>query len=144
MLLERRRPDLLPVFVGAPGEEPLAQEAIISARADGARTLAWDFVGKLSLWETACLLARAHAVVTVDSAPLHIAAYVGTPTISLFGPTDPARVAPRGSQHRVVQEELDCLACYRRRCPLPRRACLPDLHAERVLAALETFEECHA
>ena len=89
------------------------------------------------MWQTAALMERAAAVVTVDSAPLHLAAALGVATVALFGPTDPARVAPRGPRHRVVRLDLECLACYRRTCPLKRRVCLPDLGAEQAFEALE-------
>ena len=74
----------------------------------------------------------------MDSAPLHLAAAVGTPTVSLFGPTDPERVAPRGDRHRVLQNTaLDCLGCYKKVCPLSRRACLLDLSVDRVAKEVE-------
>ncbi|HLU47935.1 MAG TPA: glycosyltransferase family 9 protein, partial [Planctomycetota bacterium] len=84
------------------------------------------------------MLEASAVAITLDSAPLHLASAVDTPTISLFGPTDPARVAPRSEEHVVLRRtELECLACYERRCPLRRRACLPDLPAGDVLDRLE-------
>jgi len=77
------------------------------------------------------LLARADVYVGVDSGPMHIAAFTGTPVVALFGPTDPAKVGPYGPGHRVVlREDLDCLACRRRSCE--DRKCLEGITAERV------------
>jgi len=53
------------------------------------------------LYDLACWLARARLYIGNDSGITHLAAAVGTPTIVLFGPTDPAIWAPRGS--RVLQ-----------------------------------------
>jgi ADP-heptose:LPS heptosyltransferase len=48
------------------------------------------------------VLKRARAFVTGDTGPLHFAAGVGTPTLSLFGPTSPIRWAPVGARHRFL------------------------------------------
>lgn len=48
------------------------------------------------------LLARLHLVVAADSELLHLGAAAGTPTVALFGPTDPRRRAPRGPEHRIL------------------------------------------
>lgn len=130
-LLKERFRDIHPILLGAPSE---AEELeAIGARSGG---VASNLAGRADLWETAALLERAEAAITMDSAPLHLAAAVGTPTIALFGPTEPRRVAPRGADHRVLRrEELGCLACYHKRCPLERRACLLDLTPEQVIEA---------
>jgi ADP-heptose:LPS heptosyltransferase len=132
-LARERRPDLRPLFLGAPGEEHLVEEI----RAAGAVELE-SLVGAEPIWITAALMERAAAVVTMDSAPLHLAVAVGAPTVSFFGPTDPRRVGPRGEGHRVLRRELECLACYQRECPLERRICVPETTAEEAFEALES------
>lgn len=124
-----------PVILGAADEQQLVRE--ILSQADVAGVAPLNLVGKGDLWTTAAILERATCVVALDSAQLHLAATVGTPTVSLFGPTDPLRFAPRGDEHRVLRrEELTCLGCHKRECPLERRACLPDLEVETVLEAV--------
>jgi ADP-heptose:LPS heptosyltransferase len=49
------------------------------------------------------LLAACDLAVAADSELLHLAAAVGTPTVALFGPTDPDRRAPRGERHQVIE-----------------------------------------
>ncbi len=46
---------------------------------------------------------RAHAVIGVDSGPLHLAAALSRPGVAIFGPTDPARNGPYGSSFRVLR-----------------------------------------
>ena len=131
-LLQESHPELRPVVVGAAGEEGLVDE-MSAAGASGVESL----VGRVSIWVCGALMERAAGVVTLDSAPLHLALAVGAPTVSLFGPTDPAKVGPRGEGHRVLRRGLDCLACYERKCRLQERICVPETTAAEVLAALE-------
>jgi heptosyltransferase-3 len=54
------------------------------------------------LYQLACWLARARLYIGNDSGITHLAAAVGAPVVALFGPTDPAIWAPRGSCVRIV------------------------------------------
>ncbi len=50
----------------------------------------------------AAFLKEMDMVLTNDTGIMHLAAAVGTPTLSLFGPTDPLQWAPLGSKHRFI------------------------------------------
>lgn len=67
---------------------------------------------RLSLKETAALIAESRLFIGNDSAPLHVAATVGTPTVALFGPTHPQTFGPRGRGHTTVYKALDCSPCF--------------------------------
>ncbi|MEK7791125.1 MAG: glycosyltransferase family 9 protein, partial [Deltaproteobacteria bacterium] len=54
--------------------------------------------------------------VSTDSAPLHIAAALGIPTIALFGPTDPSRHMPPGEKMIPLYQKVDCGPCYKSYC----------------------------
>jgi ADP-heptose:LPS heptosyltransferase len=87
--------------------------------------------GRLNLAEAVALMAVVDLYVGVDSGPMHIAAFSGTPVVALFGPTDPAKVGPYGDGHLVIRrEDLDCLACRKRSCS--DRKCLEGLSPETV------------
>jgi heptosyltransferase-3 len=58
-----------------------------------------NLAGQLSLNETACVLARATAYVGPDTALTHMAAALGIPTVTLFGPTDPVKWGPWPKNH---------------------------------------------
>jgi len=57
------------------------------------------------LVQLAGLLAQAKAYTGNDSGPSHLAAALGTPTLALFGATNPVHFAPVGRTVRVVQGE---------------------------------------
>lgn len=60
----------------------------------------FDDLGSLAVW-----LSGAALYIGNDSGPTHLAAAVGTPTLALFGPTNPAIWAPRGPHVKVLQQE---------------------------------------
>jgi len=125
------------VVIGGGDDAALAAEI---AAAAGPTTL--DATGKLSLLASAELIGRAGALVTNDSAPQHLASAMGTPTVTVFGPTVPdfgfGPLAPRRAT--VGHDSLDCRPCDRhgpQRCPLGHWKCMREVGAEEVMAALD-------
>lgn len=70
----------------------------------------FSVTGCLTISESAELIKRADLFIGADSGPLYLAEAVGTPTLSLFGPTNPLFSAPRGRNHEYVYESLFCSA----------------------------------
>lgn len=64
-----------------------------------------DFSGQTDLLTLAALIARARLLITLDSAPMHLAAGTRTPQVILFGPTNPFHWRPRESQALILQGE---------------------------------------
>ncbi len=106
-----------------------------------------DARGKLSLLGSAELLRRAVVVVTNDSAPQHLASAMGTPTVTVFGPTVPGfGFGPLAPMSRAVgQDGLACRPCDRhgpRRCPLGHWKCMRDVSVAAVYDAVrETMRQ---
>jgi ADP-heptose:LPS heptosyltransferase len=94
-----------------------------------------DLTGN-SLVEMTAVLKAAAAGVGPDSGPAHLAAAVGTPYVTLFGPTPPGRHAPYGCEHLVVQTVKDCVPCYKKRCPDRNRECMYHINSEMVMEKL--------
>jgi lipopolysaccharide heptosyltransferase II len=72
--------------------------------------------GATPLKVTAALIEEATLFIGNDSAPLHMAAAVGTPSVGIFGPSDWNEFHPVGKtgyQHRVVHSNLACSPCFR-------------------------------
>lgn len=87
--------------------------------------------GRLNLAESAALLEQSSIYVGVDSGPMHIASFVKTPAVALFGPTDPAKVGPYGDGHVIVRrDKLSCLGCRKRSCENPR--CMDEIDPDEV------------
>jgi heptosyltransferase-2 len=94
-------------------------------------------VGRLSLLASAELIGRARALVSNDSSPTHMASAMGTPTITIFGPTVPDfGFGPLAARSRVLGHPgLECRPCDRhgpRRCPLGHWRCMRELGVDEV------------
>ena len=129
------------LLIGGKVDAPLAEQtrALIP---QGATVLA----GATSLKVTAALIEEATLFIGNDSAPLHMAAAVGTPAVGIFGPSDWNEFHPVGKtgyQHRVVHSNLACSPCFRflgNDAPwLPNtcysRACLKAITPQHVMDA---------
>ena len=79
-----------------PGEESLAQELASAAGTPAPVAVAFG-LGPLM-----ALLRRAKFVISADTGPLHLASALGAPVVGLYGPTDPARNGPYGSQNQSI------------------------------------------
>ncbi len=91
-----------------------------------------NLVGETSLLDVVAILKAAAAAVGPDSGPCHIASAVGTPYVSLFGPTSPIRVAPYGNEHLVIQADISCSSCYKKHCPGLDKLCMSSISVESV------------
>jgi heptosyltransferase-2 len=132
-------PDVRFVVIGSNDDGALAETI---AMAGPGRVL--DTTGQLSLLASAELLRRCAALVANDSAPTHLASGVGTPTLTLFGPTVPAfgfgPLAPRSESLGV--EGLACRPCHAhgpKVCPLGHFACMRTLEPSPVAARLRNL-----
>lgn len=114
------------------GNEEERQAALRIAEATKNRAIVWP---RGTLTELVALLSRADLVVGCDTGPVHIAAAVGTPTVSLYRVTDARRNGPRGDQHRCLQVPLECAGCMRKDC-LQQDECAAAITAEQALAAI--------
>lgn len=131
------------VFTAAPDAKERAMMVDIVARLGvlPAPTFAptVDFSGQLSLKELAALTACARLFVGVDSAPMHMAAAMGTPTVAIFGPSGDREWGPWRVVHRVVASAVHpCRPCGRAGCNDSKVSeCLTTLPLAQVLAACE-------
>lgn len=132
------------VVIGGADDTPIAQAiAAAVARASAERPCApvIDATGQLSLLASAALLSRASLLVSNDSAPLHLASAMNTPTIALFGPTVPALgFGPLAERRQLLEVvDLSCRPCGAhgpQQCPLGHWRCMRDLTVESVANAV--------
>lgn len=121
------------VLVGSADDAPFAKGILALV------PNAVDATGRLSPLGSAELIRRCAVIVSNDSAPLHLASAVGTPTVAIFGPTVPGfgfgPLAPRSIAEGL--ETLECRPCARivpPECPLKHFRCMRDLRVERIAA----------
>ena len=101
-----------------------------------------DFVGKTSIGESIALASLCTVVFGVDTGMQHIAAAVGTPTVSVFGPTNPKTHGAYAENAYFVTNPDVCgyQYCYGTRfyvnCPYQRR-CLRTISPDRIYRAIE-------
>ena len=112
-------------------KEREAVEAII-AKASQGRALIWP---KKPLAELIALLRLARLVIGADTGPVHIAAAVGTSTVSLFRVTDSERNGPPGENHIRLQAQMDCSPCLRKQCDLNEQ-CGESITVDAVVDAV--------
>ena len=97
-----------------------------------------DLIGKTTLKELAAVSKASDLFIGVDSAPMHIAAAVGTPVVALFGPSGEHHWGPWGPGHRVVAKGMSCRPCGQAGCDNSKRSeCLETLSVEEVWAAVQ-------
>lgn len=101
-----------------------------------------NYAGRTSLREMVELIRSADLLITNDTGPMHIAAALGIPVVSLFGPTNPRRTGAYGAGAKTLQAKtLPCVPCMKPRChwaePL---ACLKSIGAEEVFRHTRSVE----
>lgn len=123
------------IITGSKTEKQRAEELAMAGRSP-----IYNLAGKTTLREMAALLQMSRMHIGVDSAPPHIAAAVGTPTITIYGPSDWRDWAPPGDRNQVVLPDMDCSPCHEKGCDGNGRSkCLDNLAVAKVQSAVETM-----
>jgi len=95
--------------------------------------------GETTLRQLMALLGECRLVVTNDSGPMHLAAALGLPLVSIFGCTNERATGPVGSRVRVIKRPVACSPCGLRECPIDFR-CMESVSVDDVYrAALEVI-----
>jgi heptosyltransferase-2 len=118
------------VLAPGPGETEIAR-AIAGAMKAAVVNLVEPVIG---LPELAALLARARLLLVNDTGPRQMAVAVGTPVVTVMGPTDPRHTQHLLDRQRVLREDVECSPCHLKTCPIDHR-CMTRLQPERVVAA---------
>uniref|UniRef100_A0A7C5PA46 Glycosyltransferase family 9 protein n=1 Tax=Thermodesulfobium narugense TaxID=184064 RepID=A0A7C5PA46_9BACT len=97
-----------------------------------------------NLLELCKIIESSSLLICPDTASLHIARGLGTPTISLFGPTSPLIYGPlpEETDHIVIYKNLPCSTrCIDKECPdnLCMKKITPDEVYEKALNALSNL-----
>ncbi len=118
-----------------PGEEK-TRDAVLEGADGGAVAMP-----ALGLVELTRRLGACDLLIAIDSGPVHLAVGEGTPTLTLFGSTDPRGWHPPVEGHRFLVHDVPCRPCNLTVCPVEGHPCLDAIEAEEVCAvALEMLE----
>jgi len=125
------------VVFGGPAERDLTRRVALGR--------AIDCGGRTDLPLLAAALAACDILVTNDSGPMHLAAAVGTATVSLWGAGNPGATGPVGVEHRRLRRaDLPCVPCVKNECPRHGAGfILPDAERE-CLALIEPADVLYA
>jgi ADP-heptose:LPS heptosyltransferase len=111
-----------------------AEAAVTGAVVGAMRAPARDLTGALDLGGTAALLRGAALLVTNDTGPAHLAAALGTPSVTVFTADSPHRWAHDRRRHRIAHHQVECSPCGHVVCPIDHR-CARRVTVAAVLAA---------
>lgn len=112
---------------GAPNER-----AILDRVLDAARQPMLDLPALgIDLTLLKSVIRYSQLMITNDTGPRHLAAAMGVPVVTIFGPTDPAWTEINLENERQVMEKVFCGPCQKKRCPLDHR-CMTQIQPDQV------------
>ena len=114
------------VLIGSPGELRVSMD--VSSRAKSAPIL---LTGKTTVAEAVAIISVGDLLITNDTGPAHLGAALGTPTLVIFGPTNPLTTYPLSSTAEIIRRPPDCAPCMLRDCPIDHR-CMTAISPEHV------------
>jgi heptosyltransferase-2 len=127
------------IIFGGPGEKEIAKDIeryLISAGVDNYQNLA----AKISIQELISRVSNLDLFITGDSGPMHLAAALQVPTVSIFGPTEVKETSQwMNKKSKIVRKNLDCQPCMKRVCPLKHHKCMKMIEAPEVLEAVNNL-----
>ncbi len=122
-------PGFFPVLIGGPEETALAR----AVQHELPKLPLLNLAGETRLEDLPAIFAECDAAFGPDSGPMHIAAAVGCPVVSLWGATAASRSAPWGYREFAITATIPCSPCYLRRCPIGGE-CMRRIAPEAVAA----------
>jgi heptosyltransferase-2 len=103
-------------LIGSPGELDVSNEVC-----EHARRPPMVLTGKTTVAEATAIISIADVLITNDTGPAHIGAALKTPTIVIFGPTNPLTTYPFSDSAEIIRHPPDCAPCMLRDCPIDHR-----------------------
>jgi heptosyltransferase-2 len=115
-------------LIGSPAESDVSAEVCASMKGQPI-----VLTGKTTVAEAAAIISIAGVLITNDTGPAHIGSALGTPTLVIFGPTNPLTTRPFARTADIVRHRPDCAPCMLRDCPIDHR-CMTAITPEEVFA----------
>lgn len=117
---------------GVKSERPLADDLAERLKEQGLDFD--DLVGRTTLDQLMDELSACRLVISNDTGSMHLAAFLGVPTVGIFGSTEPSLTSPIGAPHISVRHHVACSPCFLRQCPIDFR-CMHGVTPDQVTSA---------
>jgi heptosyltransferase II len=117
------------VLIGSPAELQVSQDVCKHTQ-----TQPIVLTGKTTVAEATAIISMADVLITNDTGPAHIGAALNTPTLVIFGPTNPLTTYPLSPNAEIIRRPPDCAPCMLRDCPIDHR-CMT------AISPAEVFEQ---
>lgn len=112
------------------------ESELVHTVANQMRTRAIPFAGNLQIRQLAACIGQCDLFVTNDTGPMHIAAAVGTPTVSLFGPGNHIRFQPLGTLHQTIRHDVPCSPCKQFTDKCKDNICMKGIGVDEVWGSI--------
>ena len=130
-LVERLDHDVL--MMCGPNERQIAREVVKQNRSSRVFSMADQPLG---IGVAKACMARGRLMVSTDSGPRHVAAALGKPLVTVFGPMLPVWSENPTQRAANLHLDIDCIGCHKRVCPQGHHRCMCDLSVDRVYRAV--------
>jgi heptosyltransferase-2 len=123
-------------LIGSPAEVDVSTDVATRARHQPI-----ILTGKTTVAEAVAIISIADVLITNDTGPAHVGAATGTPTLVIFGPTNPLTTYPLSAAAAIIRHPPDCAPCMLRDCPIDHRcmtAIAPEEVFDRAVALMAT------
>ncbi len=128
-------------FIGDQQTQGIAQKIFILS-SEFAKNRMTDLCGKIPLSSLGTFLKMCDLLISVDSAPVHIAAAHGVKTIVLFsGTTEPEVWKPLNPNAEILTHRVTCSPCHEKTCPKERHFCMEELKPQWVYSEVQALCE---
>ncbi|MDP2750636.1 MAG: glycosyltransferase family 9 protein, partial [Nanoarchaeota archaeon] len=112
MILKKTKANI--IFFGGKSDENIIRDIMNEIKIGSTnQNQIFNTVGKNTILQSAAMIKKCKVFISNDSGPMHIAAAVDTNTISIFGPTNPIKLAPLGKKHKYLWAKIKCAPCYK-------------------------------
>jgi len=125
-------------LIGSPSELEVSRQVVNAGKREPI-----VLTGQTSIAEVVAIISIGNVLVTNDTGPAHIGAALGTPTLVIFGPTNPLTTYPFSANAQIIREPPDCAPCMLRDCPIDHR-CMTPISSEQVFQKAISMVERHA
>lgn len=124
------------LIIGGPGDIEIAgriEGQLSEARLGNGSVV--NVAGRTTVLDLCALLKFCKVLLTNDTGPMHIAAALGTPTVSIWGSTSPELTGPLSARSVIVRQPVECSPCFLRKCPIDFR-CMNHVQVGEVVTAV--------